>query len=206
MIGLVPGDRTVDGVCCAIVIQAVEPALRRSSEEPAVPRRRRCSIGVRRSAGVERGEVWRVDLGLPRGSAPALRRPVVIVSADAYNRSELRTVTVVVLTTTRNARRCPATSQCLPASTGGRRFGRQRHTHRDRGSPRPRSSHRCVARLADGSRRCRSRPRSCDHTSPAAVIRPTTAPPRCATGTLCRAPSRPLLSRECETLRLAVLG
>ena len=48
---------------------------------------------------MKRGEVWWADLGLPRGSAPALRRPVVIVSADAYNRSELRTVTVAVLTT-----------------------------------------------------------------------------------------------------------
>jgi mRNA interferase MazF len=48
---------------------------------------------------VNRGEVWWADLGLPRGSAPALRRPVVIISADAYNRSELHTVTVAVLTT-----------------------------------------------------------------------------------------------------------
>ena len=48
---------------------------------------------------MRRGEIWWADLGLPRGSAPALRRPVVIVSADSYNRSELRTVTVAVLTT-----------------------------------------------------------------------------------------------------------
>jgi mRNA interferase MazF len=45
-----------------------------------------------------RGELWWADLGLPRGSAPALRRPVLIVSADQYNRSKLRTVTVAVLT------------------------------------------------------------------------------------------------------------
>ncbi len=45
-----------------------------------------------------RGELWWADLGLPRGSAPALRRPVLIVSSDQYNRSDLRTVTVVVLT------------------------------------------------------------------------------------------------------------
>jgi mRNA interferase MazF len=47
---------------------------------------------------IERGELWWADLGLPRGSAPALRRPVLIISADQYNRSELRTVVVVVLT------------------------------------------------------------------------------------------------------------
>lgn len=45
-----------------------------------------------------RGELWWADLGLPKGSAPALRRPVLIVSADQYNRSKLRTVTVAVLT------------------------------------------------------------------------------------------------------------
>lgn len=49
---------------------------------------------------IARGELWWADLGLPRGSAPALRRPVLIVSADQYNRSRLRTVTVVVLSTT----------------------------------------------------------------------------------------------------------
>jgi mRNA interferase MazF len=49
---------------------------------------------------MERGDLWWADLGLPRGSAPALRRPVLIVSADQYNRSNLRTVTVVVLTGT----------------------------------------------------------------------------------------------------------
>jgi mRNA interferase MazF len=47
-----------------------------------------------------RGELWWADLGLPLGSAPALRRPVLIVSADQYNRSDLHTVTVVVLTST----------------------------------------------------------------------------------------------------------
>ncbi len=51
---------------------------------------------------MHRGEVWWADLGLPRGSAPALRRPVLIISGDPYNRSDLRTVTVAVLTS--NAR------------------------------------------------------------------------------------------------------
>lgn len=49
---------------------------------------------------IARGEVWWADLGLPRGSAPGLRRPVLVVSDDRYNRSRLRTVTVVVLTST----------------------------------------------------------------------------------------------------------
>jgi mRNA interferase MazF len=47
---------------------------------------------------MRRGEVWWADLGAPRGSAPALRRPVVIVSADHLNASDLRTVSVAALT------------------------------------------------------------------------------------------------------------
>jgi mRNA interferase MazF len=47
---------------------------------------------------MRRGELWWADLGLPRGSAPALRRPVLVVSADQYNRSRLATITVAVLT------------------------------------------------------------------------------------------------------------
>jgi mRNA interferase MazF len=45
-----------------------------------------------------RGQLWWADLGVPRGSAPALRRPVLVISADQYNRSRLATVTVAVLT------------------------------------------------------------------------------------------------------------
>lgn len=47
---------------------------------------------------IERGEVWWADLGEPNGSEPGLRRPVVIVQTDAFNRSRLRTVIAVVLT------------------------------------------------------------------------------------------------------------
>ncbi|MDO8186025.1 type II toxin-antitoxin system PemK/MazF family toxin [Conexibacter sp. JD483] len=49
---------------------------------------------------MRRGEIWWADFGLPRGSAPALRRPALIVSANPYNRSRLRTVTVAVVTST----------------------------------------------------------------------------------------------------------
>lgn len=45
-----------------------------------------------------RGELWWCDLGEPRGSAPALLRPVVIISDDRYNASAIQTVTVVTLT------------------------------------------------------------------------------------------------------------
>ncbi len=44
------------------------------------------------------GEIWWADLGEPRGSEPGYRRPVLIVSADTFNRSRIQTVVVVVLT------------------------------------------------------------------------------------------------------------
>lgn len=56
---------------------------------------------------MRRGEVWWADFGVPRRSAPALRRPALIVSADPYNRSNLRTVTVAVITTNARLARLP---------------------------------------------------------------------------------------------------
>ena len=47
---------------------------------------------------IRRGTVWSVDLGEPRGSEPALVRPVVVVSADNFNRSAISTVIVAVIT------------------------------------------------------------------------------------------------------------
>jgi mRNA interferase MazF len=67
---------------------------------------------------IGRGELWWADLGLPRGSAPALRRPVLVISADPYNRSSLRTVTVVVLTTTTQLAALPG-NVVVPADMSG---------------------------------------------------------------------------------------
>jgi mRNA interferase MazF len=66
---------------------------------------------------IVRGEIWRADLGLPRRSAPALRRPVVIVSADQNTRSRLQTVTVAVLTTTSQLAALPGNAT-IPADLG----------------------------------------------------------------------------------------
>jgi mRNA interferase MazF len=65
-----------------------------------------------------RGELWWADLGLPRGSAPALHRPVLIVSADSYNRSRLRTVTVAIVTTNRQLAGLPG-NVSVPADLVG---------------------------------------------------------------------------------------
>jgi mRNA interferase MazF len=47
---------------------------------------------------MERGEVWWAELPDPAASEPGFRRPVVIVSSNAFNRSRIRTVLAVVLT------------------------------------------------------------------------------------------------------------
>lgn len=47
---------------------------------------------------IQRGDVWWAELDESRGSAPAFRRPVVIVQADAFNRSRIATIVAVTLT------------------------------------------------------------------------------------------------------------
>jgi len=47
---------------------------------------------------IQRGEVWWADLDEPAGSEPGYRRPVLIVQANAFNRSRLQTTIAVVLT------------------------------------------------------------------------------------------------------------
>ena len=47
---------------------------------------------------IRRGEIWWADLPAPVGSEPGYRRPLLVISADAFNRSALRTVLGVVLT------------------------------------------------------------------------------------------------------------
>ncbi len=49
---------------------------------------------------VKRGEIWWADLGEPMGSEPSLRRPVLIVQDNQYNRSNIATVIVLSITST----------------------------------------------------------------------------------------------------------
>ena len=67
---------------------------------------------------VQRREVWWAELGDPRGSEPGLRRPVLVVQSDAFNRSRLATVLALVLTS--NARLLDAPGNVLvPAAASG---------------------------------------------------------------------------------------
>lgn len=48
---------------------------------------------------IQRGEVWWASLPEPAGSVPGYRRPVLVIQADAYNRSLMATVVVASITT-----------------------------------------------------------------------------------------------------------
>jgi len=67
---------------------------------------------------IERGAIYWADLGTPAGSRPGKRRPVVIISADAYNQSRLATVVALVVTSNTDLAAMPG-NVFLPAATTG---------------------------------------------------------------------------------------
>jgi mRNA interferase MazF len=46
-----------------------------------------------------RGEIWWADYGIPYGSEPGYRRPVIISQNDFFNNSKIKTTIVVPLST-----------------------------------------------------------------------------------------------------------
>lgn len=48
---------------------------------------------------VRRREIWWAQVPEPQGSEPGFRRPVLILQADSYNQSQIRTVIGISLTT-----------------------------------------------------------------------------------------------------------
>jgi mRNA interferase MazF len=64
---------------------------------------------------IRRGDIFWGDLGIPQGSAPGYRRPVVVVQSDAFNRSRIATVLVAVLTSNLDLARAPG-NVLLPRS------------------------------------------------------------------------------------------
>ncbi len=63
---------------------------------------------------MQRGDVWWADLGEPRGSAPGLRRPVIVLQVDSFNRSRIDTVVVVSLTSNLQLAAAPGNVLCPP--------------------------------------------------------------------------------------------
>jgi mRNA interferase MazF len=65
-----------------------------------------------------RGDICWADLGEPRGSKPAKRRPVLVIQADAYNASKLGTTLVAVITSNTALAAMPG-NVFLPAVASG---------------------------------------------------------------------------------------
>ena len=63
-------------------------------------------------------EVWWVDLPEPSGSAPGFRRPVVVLQGNHINRSRIRTIFSVPLTSNLDAAERPG-NVLLPARSTG---------------------------------------------------------------------------------------
>jgi mRNA interferase MazF len=64
---------------------------------------------------MERGTVWWAQLPEPIASEPGFRRPVIIIQSNAFNRSRIRTIVAVVLTS--NLRLAEAPGNILITAT-----------------------------------------------------------------------------------------
>lgn len=67
---------------------------------------------------ISQGEVWWADLPAPTGSGPGFRRPVVVVQADALNRSRISTVVCIPLTSNLKWAAAPGNVSLLAKLTG----------------------------------------------------------------------------------------
>ena len=66
----------------------------------------------------QRGSVCWADLGEPRGSKPARRRPVLVIQADPFNASRLSTTLAAVITSNTGLAAMPG-NVFLPATSSG---------------------------------------------------------------------------------------
>jgi len=67
---------------------------------------------------MERGEVWWVALPEPIGSEPGYRRPMVLVQADSFNRSQIQTTIAVVVSTNATLADAPGNVRLPRRATG----------------------------------------------------------------------------------------
>lgn len=67
---------------------------------------------------IKRGEIFWAHLEDPRGSEPGFHRPVVIVSADSFNRSRIQTVLAAVITSNTGLLEAPG-NVSLPSAKAG---------------------------------------------------------------------------------------
>lgn len=67
---------------------------------------------------IHRGSICWADLGEPQGRRPAKRRPVVVIQADPFNASRLKTTLAAVITSNTGLAALPG-NVFLPAASSG---------------------------------------------------------------------------------------
>jgi mRNA interferase MazF len=67
---------------------------------------------------MERGAVWWAELPDPVASEPGFRRPVVIIQSNAFNRSRIKTVIAVLLTSNLRLAEAPGNVLITAADSG----------------------------------------------------------------------------------------
>ena len=68
-----------------------------------------------------RGEIYWADLREPTGSEPGYRRPVLVVSADSFNRSGINTVVAVAVSSNTDLAAAPGNVELHAGASGLRR-------------------------------------------------------------------------------------
>jgi mRNA interferase MazF len=67
---------------------------------------------------ISQGDIWWADLAQPPGSEPGFRRPIVVVQGDAFNRSAIRTVVTIALTSNLRWADAPGNVRLSARATG----------------------------------------------------------------------------------------
>ena len=67
---------------------------------------------------MQRGEIWWASLPVPTGSEPGYRQPVLVIQTDEFNRSRIRTVIAVALTTNLRLAEAPGNVRLSRSATG----------------------------------------------------------------------------------------
>ena len=67
---------------------------------------------------MKKGDIWWASLDEPIGSEPGYRRPVVIISSNDFNRSQIRTVIVAIITSNLRLAEAPGNFKLSKKSTG----------------------------------------------------------------------------------------
>ncbi len=70
---------------------------------------------------MRRSEIWWAELPVPEGSEPGYRHPVPIVQSEDFNRSRIRTVLALAITTNLDLARAPGNVSLARRATALRR-------------------------------------------------------------------------------------